>query len=89
MNEEKVYIFTGFQYGKFTADSTGELVPYCNIFCLSKIEGKETNDFRFGGYRAEKFKCVSADVFKDVEPQDKVVLYFNQYGRVTGIKKAE
>ena len=88
MSEEKIYTFCGYKYGKFTADS-GELVPYCNIFCLSKIEGKESQDFRFGGFQAEKFKCANPDVFKDVEPQDKVILYFNQYGRVTGVQKVE
>lgn len=81
--EPTVYTFCGYKYGSFTAERTGETINYCNMFVISPIPGKENDNLHFGGYQAEKFKCVSPDVFKDLEPQQKVNLYFDQRGRVT------
>ncbi len=84
--EQTVYTFCGYVYGSFTAEKTGELINYCNMYVISPISGRESDDRHFGGYQAEKFKCVSPDVFKDIEPQSKVNLYFDQRGRVTFVQ---
>ena len=66
MTGQKIYKFCGYKFGKFTTDN-GELVPFCNIFVISKIEGTESADYRFGGYQADKFRCVSPDVLHEFD----------------------
>lgn len=83
--DDIIYTFCGYQYGSFTLENSGELVKYCNIYVISPMEGKEQKDRRFGGYKAEKLKCTSPDVFEGIKPQDKVKLVFNRYGRVSGV----
>lgn len=79
--DEQVYQVTGYQYGNFKAND-GSNVKYCNLFCISPITGEETVDFHFAGHKAYVFKCASSDVLKDVNVQDKVKLFFNQYQKV-------
>lgn len=83
--EETVYQFCGYDYGSWTARDTGELKDYCQIYCLSSLEPRR-GCYR-AGFKADKFSCTSPDVFKGIEPQDKVKLYFNRYGRVTRVEK--
>lgn len=80
--DEEVYQVVGTQNGFFTTDD-GKLRPYCNLFCLGNFRGDQSDSNHYQGHRALKFKCVSADVIKDVKPKDHVTLFFDQYQRVS------
>ena len=79
--EEK--IFVGFNFGRFQDKDTGAWQDYCNAFVLEAFSGSESNDYRFGGQKAVKYKCVSPDVFKDIKPGTRVQCYFDSKRRVS------
>ena len=84
--DERIYQFCGYDYGTFTTRE-GDERKYCSIFCLSKMEPRQGSCC--GGYRAEKFRCASPDVFEGIEPQDSVMLAFNRYGSVIAIQPVD
>ena len=83
MNDIPVFEFVGYQYGNFTARDTGEVRNYCQIFCLSDLSS--SNGSFASGKKAEKFKCSSPDVFKNINFGDLVYLFCDRYGRVLKI----
>lgn len=85
--EEITYKFCGYDYGTFTAQDTGEVRKYCNIFCISHMEPR--SGAYCGGWKAEKFKCSSENVFKGIEPMSDVNVWFDKYGRVSRIVPVE
>ena len=80
--DEQVYQVVGAQDGFFQTQD-GQLRAYCNLFCIAPFRGAQSDTNHFKGHRALKFKCVNADVIKDVKPKDHVTLFFDQYQRVS------
>ena len=78
--EEKVFV--GYGYGRFKNDR-GEMQDYCNVFVLEDFNGTENADYRFGGQKAVKYRCVNAKVFDGVKIGDRVQCYFDGRGRIS------
>ena len=81
------YLYVGCGYGTFqTQNGNG---TYCNIFVLSPISADPSKG-RYGvGWRAEKLRCVSPDVFKGLETGDRIDLDFDRYERVKSVSLLE
>lgn len=78
--EEKVFV--GYVYGRFKNDRD-EMQDYCNVFVLEDFYGTENADYRFGGQKAVKYRCVNAKVFEGINPGDRVQCYFDGKGRIS------
>ena len=52
-------------------------MPYANMFVLSSVSSYEPDDYQAMGMKAEKKKCLSPEVWADLEPGDRVKLFFD------------
>ncbi len=75
------YVFVGWAAGRFKNDR-GELTPYANMFVLSPVSSFVSEDYEAFGLKAEKKKCLSPDVWKDLEIGSRVRLFFDDRQRV-------
>ena len=75
------YVFLGWAEGLFETDG-GEKRPYYNMYVLSPVSSWKSEDYSAFGFKAEKKKCISADVWKDLNPGDRVKLFFDDKSRV-------
>lgn len=80
-SEYSGYVFLGWASGRFE-NQKGEKTPYHNIYVLSPVSSYESEDYQAFGFKAEKKKCVSQSVWKDLEPGNRVRLFFDDKGRV-------
>lgn len=79
--EYQGYVFVGWAAGRFENDR-GEMQPYFNMYVISPVSTYESDDYQASGMKAEKKKCVSAEVWKDLTPGDRVKLFFDDKKRV-------
>lgn len=75
------YVFLGWAAGMFELKD-GSKRPYYNMFVFSPVSTFESDDYKASGFKAEKKKCVNPDVWRGLEPGDKVRLFFDDKGRV-------
>ncbi len=75
------YVFLGWASGMFETKD-GRKLPYHNMFVFSPVSTYESEDYKASGFKAEKKKCVSPDVWTGLEPGSKVKLFFDDKGRI-------
>lgn len=75
------YVFVGWAAGNFETDR-GDKQAYFNMYVLGPVSTWESEDYQASGFKAEKKKCVSPDVWKDLSPGDRVKLFFDDKMRV-------
>lgn len=82
----KGYVFLGWAFGRFTTEQ-GEVKDYANIYTLSPVSDFVSDDYQASGFKAEKHKCESVNVWKDLNlvPGDRVRLLFDDKKRVVMI----
>ena len=94
---DKVYTFkdnkwvvTGWAEGQMEVereDSIGkkytEMQPYYQLFVLSPVSSFKSDNYNANGLKAEKLRCVSNAIWKDLTPMEVVNLYFNEKKRVS------
>ena len=61
------YVFLGWAAGKFETERK-EKRPYYNMFVLSPISAYSSEDYEASGYKAEKKKCISPEVWQGLNP---------------------
>lgn len=78
------YVFVGCAEGRFDAETPNgmEKRDYFNMYVISPVSSYESEDYKASGMKAEKKKCISADVWKDLQPGDRVKLFFDDKKRV-------
>ncbi len=78
------YVFLGWASGLFdAATKTGtEKRPYYNMYVFSPVSDFRSDEYEASGFKAEKKKCVSPDVWEGLEPGDKVKLFFDDKQKV-------
>lgn len=78
------YTFVGWAMGRFDAETaTGmEKRPYFNMYVLTPVSSFTSEDYTAAGLKAEKLKCIGADVWQNLTPGDKVRLFFDDKKRV-------
>lgn len=75
------YVFVGWAAGRFENEQK-QKTPYANMFVLSPASTYESEDFKAFGLKAEKKKCLSSEVWKDLEIGSRVRLFFDDKQRV-------
>ena len=84
------YVYLGHAEGLFETDQV-EMVngvavkgkrPYFTMYVISPVTSWTSENYRGFGFKADKKKCISADVWKDLTVGDKVQLYFDDRLRV-------
>lgn len=73
---EKYYIFVGCAEGQFETEK-GDKRSFANIYVISPVSTYESDDYRALGFKAEKLKCLSPAVWKDLTPGELCTLYFD------------
>lgn len=66
-------------------DESGRPVqrPYFHLFTLIPVSSFKSNSYQAVGLKAEKLRCVSSAVWKDLAPMEVCKLYFDDRGRVS------
>lgn len=81
-NEMKKYIFVGCAQGCFDAEDrqTGQKFKkdYFNAYLISPVSDYKSAEYSASGFKAEKFSCLNADVWKDIMPGEEVNLFFGE-----------
>lgn len=75
------YVFVGWAAGMFEPEP-GKKQPYNNMYVISPVSDYQSDDYMASGYKADKKKCISADIWKGLKPGDQVNLFFDDRGRV-------
>lgn len=75
------YVFVGWAEGQFKTED-GRMMPYANMFVISPVSTYESEDYKAFGLKAEKKKCLSPNVWKDLEIGSRVRLFFDDKRRV-------
>lgn len=75
------YVFLGWASGTFETEK-GVKMPYHNMYVVSPVSSYVSEDYQASGMNAEKKKCISADVWQDLEPGNRVKLFFDDKKRV-------
>lgn len=75
------YVFLGWASGMFETEK-GEKMPYHNMYVASPVSSYVSEDYQASGMKAEKKKCISAEVWQDLEPGTRVKLFFDDKKRV-------
>ena len=84
------FTIVGWSWGTFQTPD-GRQQPYANLYVTSPVNQNQSETFHAVGYKAEKLRCVSPDVWKKAElvvGQD-AILVFDRNGRVTYAKLVE
>lgn len=79
--EYQGYVFVGWAAGLFETKQ-GEKQPYAQMYVLSPVSSYTSENYEASGLKAEKKKCVSPEVWKDLTPGDRVKLFFDDKQRV-------
>ena len=77
---EKYYIFVGHAEGQFEVmdgPNKGKKQAYSHMFAITPVSDFESADYHAKGFKAEKLKCVSPSVWKDLTPGELCNLYFD------------
>lgn len=87
--EYKGYVYVGHAQGNSEQErkdpTTGELVtvkvPYYNMYILQPVSDYVSADYQAVGFKAEKIKCISADVWDGLVPGEQVKIFFDDKKR--------
>ena len=83
--EYQGYVYVGHAEGRFdaeTADGSTTKKDYFNMYVISPVSTYTSDDYKASGMKAEKKSCISADVWRDLKPGDRVKLFFDDKKRV-------
>ena len=79
------YVFVGCAQGimdKDNPDGSIEKIPYFHMFALCPVSGYSSDTYQASGLKAEKKKCLNAEVWEGLKPGDRVKLFFDDKGRI-------
>ena len=74
-------ILVGYGYGRFKTEG-GTMRDYCNVFMLQDFSGDQNDDYHYGGHKAMKYGCISADVFANIKIGTRVKVFFSSNGKI-------
>ena len=88
--KEREWVVTGWAEGQMETereDDKGHKVtvmqPYYQLFVISPVSSYKSDNYSARGMKAEKLRCVSNAVWKDIKPMEVVNLYFDEKKRVS------
>ena len=74
------YVYVGNAQGNFDTEQGKR--PYFNMYVLNPVSTYSSEDYMGLGFKAEKLKCTSADVWAGLEIGEQVQLFFDNKKRV-------
>lgn len=85
--KENEWVVTGWAQGQMETDRTDDkgnpvMQPYYQLFVLSPVSSYKSDNYNANGLKAEKLRCVSNAVWKDLTPMEVVNLFFDEKKRV-------
>ena len=80
--EYRGYVYLGHTHGMYEPRDGGDKRPYFNMYVISPVSTYSSEDYQASGFKAEKKKCLNAEVWQGFNPGDKVRLFFDDKGRV-------
>ena len=80
--EYQGYTYVGNAQGFFQPDGGGEKMAYFNMYVISPVSSFSSEDYAGHGFKAEKFKCTSAEVWANLQIGEQVNLFFDNRKRV-------
>ena len=80
-DEYQGYVYVGHAQGNMVTEK-GEKRAYFQIFVISPVSTYQSEDYQATGFKAEKLRCASSDVWKDLDPGTRVKLFFDDKQRV-------
>ena len=86
--KDREWVVTGWAEGQMETDRKYDrgnpvMQPYYQLFVLSPVSSYKSDNYNANGLKAEKLRCVSNAVWKDLTPLEVVNLYFDEKKRVT------
>ncbi len=75
------YVYIGNAQGVFE-NERGQQYPFFNIFVVCPVSSYQSENYQASGLKADKKKCVSPEVWRDLEIGDRVRLFFDDRNRV-------
>ena len=88
--KDREWVVTGWAEGQMETERTDEkgnkaivMQPYYQLFVLSPVSSYKSDNYNANGLKAEKLRCVSNAVWKDLTPLEVVNLYFDEKKRVS------
>ena len=86
--KDREWVVTGWAEGQMETDRTDDrgnpvMQPYYQLFVLSPVSSYKSDNYNANGLKAEKLRCVSNAVWKDLTPLAVVHLYFDEKKRVS------
>ena len=85
--KDREWVVTGWAEGQMETDRKDDrgnpvMQPYYQLFVLSPVSSYKSDNYNANGLKAEKLRCVSNAVWKDLHPMEVVNLYFDDKKRV-------
>lgn len=86
--KDREWVVTGWAEGQMETDRKDDrdnpvMQPYYQLFVLSPVSSYKSDNYNANGLKAEKLRCVSNAVWKDLTPLEVVNLYFDEKKRVS------
>ena len=86
--KDREWVVTGWAEGQMETDRMDDrgnpvMQPYYQLFVLSPVSSYKSDNYNANGLKAEKLRCVSNAVWKDLTPLEVVNLYFDEKKRVS------
>ena len=83
------YVFLGAAQGRFEAEDKGPsgttstvMKDYYQMFVVSPVSSFKSTDYQAFGFKAEKKKCISSEIWKELHIGDRVKLFFDDRERI-------
>jgi len=78
------YVFVGCAQGSFDKETPNgiEKIPYYQMFTLCPVSDYSSDSYQASGMKAEKKKCLNAEVWEGLKPGDRVKLFFDDKERI-------
>lgn len=86
MNE--IYTVTGKAFGSFKDEQTNKIISYVQLFATTPFNDEGRENFHSEGCKACQFKVAAPEVLKDVKVGQKVLIFFNEYKKVSYVAPA-
>lgn len=86
MNE--IYTVTGKAFGSFKDEQTNKIIGYTQLFATTPFPSEQRDNFHGEGLKACQFKVADPDVLKDVKVGQRVLVFFNEYKKVSYVAPA-
>lgn len=84
----EIYTVTGKAFGSFVDEQSGKIIGYTQLFATVPFGDATRENYHSEGSKACQFKVSAPEVLKDVKVGQKVLIFFNEYKKVSYVAPA-